>query len=303
MIDRFQLTSRLLTAAALLAIVGTAGPSASAQDDEDEDEAPAPVAVKRANGLVMNDVQFDQWVFGNMGMANASVARNKLESLLTLNVDDVDRTCDLTPVQRKKLLLAGRGDMKRFFDRVEEVRKKYSKDRNVQNQFAQVWQEIQPLRNVFNSGFFGEESIYTKAIKATLTPEQVERHEKVVRDRLLYRYWARVDLAMEMLNNEVGFTDDQRQHLVKLLHDETKPPRKLGQNDYYVVLYQLSRIPEAKIKPVFEDFQWKYLKRQLDQGRGMEMFLKQNGFLADEAPDAKAASRPVATRNAVPKAP
>ncbi len=98
---------------------------------------------------------------------------------------------------------------------------------------------------------------------------------------------------MELLNNEVGFTDDQRRQLVQLLHDETTPPRSLGQNDYYVVLYQLSRIPEARIKPVFEDVQWRYLKRSLDQGRGMEMFLKQQGFEPGEDADKKSgASRP-----------
>jgi hypothetical protein len=277
---------RLLTAATLLAIVA-AGTSARAQDDDDEEEDAQQQALV-VNNFLMNDAQFDQWVFGNMGVANAATARTKLDSLLTLHVDDMDRTCKLTPVQKKKLLLAGHGDMKRFFDRIEDIRKKFSKNRNDQNQFAQVWQEIQPLRNSFNSGFFDAgDSIFAKAIKATLKPEQSDKHEEVVRERLLYRYWARVDLAMELLNNEVGFTDDQRRHLVKLLHEETRPPRRLGEQDYYVVLYQLSRIPENRIKPVFEDFQWRSLKRQLDQGRGMEFFLKQNGFVAGDGPETK----------------
>jgi hypothetical protein len=289
MTNGHRLTRRLLTAATLLAIVAS-GISARAQDDDDEDEAPAPPAP--VNAFFMNDAQFDQWVFGNMGAANAATARTKLDSLLTLQVDDLERTCSLTSVQKKKLLLAGRGDIKRFFDRIEDIRKKFSKNRNDQNQFAQVWQEIQPFRNAFNSGFFdGGESIFSKAIKGTLKPEQVEKHEEVVRDRVLYRYWARVDLAMELLNNEVGFTDDQRQQLVKLLREETKPPRRLGEQDYYVVLYQISRIPEAKLKPVFEDFQWRSLKRQVDQGRGMEHFLKQNGFVAGDEPKANATVR------------
>jgi hypothetical protein len=277
---------RLLTVAALLTIAG-AGTSARAQDDEEEDEAPA--AVNRMNGFVVNDFQFDQWVFGNMGMGTAAAARNRLDSLLTLHVEDVDRTCRLTPGQKKKLLIAGRGDIKRFFDRVDDVRKKFAGDKNFnfQVQFQQIWQEIQPLQSTVNAGLFGAESIYGKAIRATLTPEQAQKHEDGVYDRTVYRYWARVDLAMELLNNEVGFTDDQRRQLVKLLHEETRPPRRMGQQDYYVVLYQLGRIPEAKLQPVFEEFQWKFLKRQLEQGRRMERFLKQNGFVPGDAPDAK----------------
>jgi hypothetical protein len=287
MINRHRLMSRLLSVAALLAVV-VGAPSALAQDDEEE-EAPAPAVVNRVNRLVVNELQIDQWIFGNMGVANSSLARNMLDSLLTLNVDDVDRCCGLTPVQKKKLLLAGRGDIKRFFDRVDEVRKKYTNDKNFnfQNQFQQIWQEIQPLQTTYNSGVFGADSIYAKSIRTTLTSEQAEKHEKVVRGRTHYRYWARVDLALELLNNEVGFTDDQRRKLLTLLREETVPPRQMGRNDYYVVLYQISRIPEAKLRPVFEDFQWGVFKRQLEQGRRMENFLKQNGFVPGEESDVK----------------
>ncbi len=292
-----RLPHRLLSTAMLLAIAA-GGASARAQDDDEDEEAPAAPAV--ANAFFMNDAQFDQWVFGNMGVANAAAARGKLDSLLTLHVDDLERTCKLTPVQKKKLLLAGHGDMKRFFDRIEDIRKKFSKNRNDQNQFGQIWQEIQPMRNAFNSGFFdARDSIFAKAIKATLKPEQVEKHEDVLRERVQYRYWARVDLAMELLNNEVGFTDDQRRQLVKLLEEDTRPPRRMGEQDYYVVLYQLSKIPEYKIKAVFEDFQWRTVKRQLDQGRGMEHFLKQNGFVDGDNPEAKETTRQPGAAKAV----
>lgn len=288
MTDRQRPITRLLTAAALLAIVGACA-SARAQDDDDDDAPAAANRINQANRLVINQAQYDQWVFGNMGMANAGVARNKLESLLTLNVEELTHTCGLTPAQKKKLLLAGRGDIKRFFDRVEEVRKKYADDRNFnfQQQFQQIWQEIQPLQLTFQAGLFGEGSIYAKTLRATLTSEQVQDHEKAELDRTLYRYWARVDLAMELLNNQVGFSDDQRQKLVKLLHEETKPPRKLGNNEYYVVLYQLGRIPEEKVRPIFEDVQWRYLDRQLAQGRRMAPFLKRQGFVPADEPDAK----------------
>src|SRR5690348_1383421 len=131
-----RLIGPLLAAATILAIVG-GGPCARAQDDGEEDEeAPNPAPAVRMHAFVMNDQQFDQWVFGNMGLGSAGSARNRLDSLLTLNVDDLDRTCGLTPVQKKKLLLAGRGDIKRFFDRVEEIRKRFTKGQNDQNQFA-----------------------------------------------------------------------------------------------------------------------------------------------------------------------
>jgi hypothetical protein len=268
---------RLLSVSALAAIVG-AGQTARAQDDEDE-EAPAPVQAPGV--MVINEAQFDQWLFGQLGVGNVQAARNKAETLLTLSVEDLERTCDLKPIQQKKLLLAGRGDIKRYFDRVEEARKKFQQTvKNNPNQFGLIWQDIQTLQSEFHE-VLGEGSIFGTMLKSSLSPEQLVEHEKVVRDRLLYRYWARVDLVMEMLNNNVGFTDEQRDRLVKLLAQETRPPRRLGQNDYYAVLYMLSLIPEAKLKPIFEDVQYRSLKQQFDQVRGMGMWLKQTGFVAE----------------------
>ena len=286
---------RLLAAAAIVATMG-AGQAARAQDDEEEDAQAVPVR----GALVFNEAQFDQWLFGNLGTSNAGMAHNKLDALLTLSVEDLERTCGLTSLQKKKLLLAGRGDIKRYFDRVEETRKKFQSVKNDQNQLGLMWQDIQVLQTAFQ-GIFEDGSIFAKALKSTLSPEQVVEHEQVVRDRLLYRYQARVDLAMEMLNNNVGFTNAQRERLVKLLLEEVRPPRRLGQNDYYAVLYLIGTLPEAKVKPIFEEAQYRALKQQLNQARGLGMWLKQNGFVpADEPAANPAVARPIRGRLMIP---
>ena len=273
---------RFMMAAALLASleIGQAARAQDAKALDDDDDQPQPAQAVN-NVFFVNNQQFDQWVFGNIGTANATIARNKLESLLTLNVEDLERNCGLNPIQKKKLLVAGHGDIKRFFDRVEELRKKFDKVKNDQNAFGLMWQDIQQLQAAFQAGFFSDTSIFNKAVRSTLNQEQVLKHENVLRDRLLYRYGARVDLAIELLNNSVGFTDDQRQQLLKLLTEEVRPPKRLGQNDYYAVLYLLAKLPDQKVKTIFDDIQYKSLRRQLDQAKGLEMWLKQNGFIPD----------------------
>ena len=55
---------------------------------------------------------------------------------------------------------------------------------------------------------------------------------------------------------------------------------------------------------MFEDIQWRFLKRQLDQGRGMAMFLKQNGFVPGDEPEVSVPSagrRPVMEEKAFRK--
>jgi hypothetical protein len=60
----------------------------------------------------------DGWV---LGRGDASAGRQQLEWQLTVQMEDIDRACSLTDAQRRKLELAGRGDIKHFFDRYEST--------------------------------------------------------------------------------------------------------------------------------------------------------------------------------------
>jgi len=56
-------------------------------DDEIEDEVPQPVVANFA----IADENFDMWLFG--GGRNADAARSRLESLLALEIDRLDKQC------------------------------------------------------------------------------------------------------------------------------------------------------------------------------------------------------------------
>jgi hypothetical protein len=59
-------------------------------------------------------------------------------------------------------------------------------------------------------------------------------------------------------------------------------------------LILLGRLPEGKLKPLFNDTQWKVVNRQLEQFKGLEPRLKELGLVLDEgdvASDAQPAAR------------
>ena len=143
--------------------------------------------------FMMTDDQFDQWVFG--GPRNSRAGRNKLDSLLTLQVDDVARMCTLSEAQKKKLLLAGRGDIKRFFDKVEEKRKKFAKVKNDQTKFNEIYR-TGTAASALNSGLFGDGSIYSKTIRRVLSEEEDVRYQQVIQDKNRFRYRAKVELVV-----------------------------------------------------------------------------------------------------------
>ncbi len=268
--------------------------------DEELEPEPGedPNMIDQQNFTGWTDETFDQWVFGQR---TAAASRTRLLSLLTLQIEDVDRTCGLTDAQKAKLELAGKGDVKHLYDRVAEKKRRFQAVKNDRNKIGNIFQEIQPLQSAFNSGPFDDGSIFFKTITRTLDDSQGAKYEKTLADKRLFRYRAKVDLTVAFLDNAVGFKADQRKKLAEILMAETKPPRKYGQYDYYVVMWQAAKLPEAKIKPIFDDTQWKLLSRQLTQVQGMGQFLKQNGYLdeiSDEAIKAADAPKPAADKPA-----
>ncbi len=245
--------------------------------NEEEDE---PVLINAQPQWEMQENQFESWVFQNFPTAQA--ARAKLDQMLVLNTEDVDRGCTLTDSQKKKLQLAGRGDIKKFFEEVEVVRKKFLLIRKDQNRINEIWQDIQPLQMTFMGGLHGDKSLFHKTLVNLLNAEQRKNYEAFSSERQKFQFRAKVELVVAILESSLPLRDEQRQKLIKLIVEETKPPRSYGQMDYYIVMWNVSKLPEAKLKPLFDNVEWKTLNQQFVQVRGMEQWFKQSGATQDD---------------------
>ncbi|HEY4262482.1 MAG TPA: hypothetical protein VGM98_20135 [Schlesneria sp.] len=250
--------------------------STVAMATEDDIEPPAPVA-NANNGFMIEESNFDQWIF--QGSGTAAAGRARINSHLKLKLDELNRTCDLSDLQRKKLALAAQGDMKRFFDQVEALRKKFLEVRKDQNAFNALWQEIHPLQQKQQAGLFNETSMFEKTLRSTLNEEQQQRYQKITEERRHFRYRASIQTSLVSLSDTVALKDDQHKAIAKLLLEETALPLRFGQQDQQVVFYGLSKLPSAKLKAILNDRQWKLMQPQLNQGQAMEQFLAQNGFI------------------------
>ena len=98
----------------------------------------------RRRQFVVAEETFDRWLFGSTGDADSG--RAYLESLLQRKVEDVNQVRELSLAQRKKLVLAGRGDIKRLFDRIEDERKEFRRIRTEAERCGEFLRELQPLR-------------------------------------------------------------------------------------------------------------------------------------------------------------
>jgi hypothetical protein len=250
---------------------------ATLQAAPDDTERPALVP-PAGQMMAIDPANFDQWVF--QGARTAAAARAQIDSRFKLQLALVDRVYQLSDEQKAKLQLAAEGDTARFFDEVEVVRRKFLAAANDQNAIGQIWQHIQPLQMKLAAGLFNDQSLYAKVLAKTLDGEQSKQHREILEERRRYRYRATIEAAVATLDDGVAFNDKQRQTIIQMLVDKTNPPQSFGQQDYFLVLYRLSTLPQDDLSQVLDVRQRKLLAPQLEQGRSMKHNLIQNGIIA-----------------------
>jgi hypothetical protein len=266
MTDYRRLLHQLTLAAGLILTALMALGSSGRADDDEIVNAPVRVYYN------LDENSFNRMVYGNLG---PEVARRAFEHYLVFRVDRVERTCGITPAQRASLELAGKGDIKRHFDRIEERRNVVNRPLE-QEEYTRVWQDIQTLNRTQGAVLFGSGSLFAKALKTVLAEDQAARYGDLQRERERARYQARVEQYVLELDNALGLSTAQRQRLVDFLVRETQPPKKFGQYDILFIQYQMSRLPEASLKPIFDDAQWGGLRVRLANARTMEALLERN---------------------------
>lgn len=243
---------------------------------EEEEEEEEPRQAQMQHQFQIDESWFDQWLFNG---SNAAQRKKRLEARISLHVSAVDAVCTLTEAQKQKLELAGRGDIKQLFDAIETARVQFQAVRNDQQKFNAFWPEVQPLQVRLQAGQFGSGSLFEKVLARTLDAEQAGKFQQQQLERRKFQYQARIGVVLTSLEKGMPLRDEQRQKLTKLIIEETQPPKVFGQYDYYVVMYQLAKVPKEKLEAILDEKQLGLMRQQFGQMHGMEQFLKQQGQL------------------------
>jgi len=249
--------------------------------DDDTDKAEKPVEVERVL-LVEKGESFDRWILqsvrGGTEVRNVAVARAELELQLKAKLEELTRDCELNDAQRQKLELAARGDIKRFFDQVDEGRRRFVAAR-VPADTQQVLRELTSVKLQFSKGLFGNDSLFEKSLRRTLTPEQHARHQKTQLEQRRVRYGDAIAASLSNLGSGTKLQPDQLSALQSLLLEETPPPLQFGQYDNQIVMLRLSQLPTDKITGILDRNQWKQLRPQMLEASGTEDWLAQQGLI------------------------
>jgi hypothetical protein len=236
----------------------------------------APSVAIAQNDFLLEDSQFDSWLFGDMNR------NNDVDSQIALTLEAVDRTCHLSSEKAEKLRLAARGDYARFEREADQLRSELVGKSYDQNKIGEVYQQIQPLATKYREGLLGRSSLYVKVVHSVLTLEQLVEFDAAEQEWLQSRHVAKIKLYVAGLDRCCPLSGEQRQALVDLLIADTRPPLRSSQYDMYVVQAQAVNIPREKFEGILDDAQLQVFDKSLQQGRALAQHLRKEGVLADE---------------------
>jgi hypothetical protein len=226
--------------------------------------------------------KYAKWIRSEFGTLDKALGR--LEAALAKRFDELELCCDLTDSQRRKLSIAGQGDIKRFMDRLDRFGGSLDADEMDEEEFERRRRELGDLQSAVHDELFGDDSLFAKTLGKTLAPDQLAAIEASRRDQLGFRHRRAIVSTAKSLEGVLGLDHGQRQRLERLLVADTHPPRKYGKSDYAFVMYLTSRLPKTKLKPIFDESQWTRLVEQLTSWSAIEEFLKNDGFILAEGP-------------------
>jgi hypothetical protein len=116
---------------------------------------------------------FDDWAFG--GKAGEQRFRNQLDKLLRRKVNEVEQFFQLTEAQRRKLTLAGRGDIQRLLEMVEDARKEFQLARTNVRRLAELQKDLRLVELRVSDGLFEMGSLFAKTLRKMVDEKQLVR--------------------------------------------------------------------------------------------------------------------------------
>lgn len=211
--------------------------------------------------------------------SNEGQARRSLARQLSLAIDAIDRDVGLTEDQRRKLQLAGAGDVSIFFAEVEKLRDEFG-EKMLQNPngINNIWQDIQPLRQRLQNSLFGPGSIFAKVAEGLFDELQLNKLQKVEQQRLRFFFETHLKRTICQLERRQPMHAKQRREVMKLLEEVEMPSRGTRQMTNNYVSYSLWKL-RPQLSEILNGRQLAALDPLVRHGVDMEKTLREAGYL------------------------
>ena len=121
--------------------------------------------------MLLGQLKQDAWQRW-VSLDDMDVEESRALQRLTDLLDLFEKREPLTPDQREKLELAGRGDIKRFFADCEALGRAYELAPKTPDGLSPLLEQAELLRKRLAAGLHRDDSLLAKMLQNVLTPEQ-----------------------------------------------------------------------------------------------------------------------------------
>jgi hypothetical protein len=195
-------------------------------------------------------------------------SRERLDKQLAELIVALDAGCSLSDAQKRKLTLAGRGDIKQRLEQWEELNRQFPPAKDRRADAVRFEQDQERVARLMSTDVFGEESLLRKTMRHVLTLEQFARSEQLQTER----EFAALIAAWDERTPGVKLTPENRHKLAWLLLTKFQPPPSRSKLAQQVLLLQLAYL-EAEATPLFDKDDQAALAELLRDARDQEAFL------------------------------
>ena len=242
-------------------------------------------ATVRGQEFVLEDSTFNSWLLSSARLQMTSQQQGiagVLKEEAKIQISRLDMVCDLSDDQRLRLELATLDDSTSFIVKVDKLKRELVGQSFPNNDISVPYHRIQELGGELQGGLYGQGSLFHKVYHKVLTQEQLAVAEAAEKERRQQHHEASIGMLVAGLEQHTPMTVAQRTALRDLILEHTKPVTRSSQYAQYVLFYQLSQVPEEKLKAILDEPQMKSLLPVVRNGKAYRSMLEQQGILESQ---------------------
>jgi len=171
------------------------------------------------------DPRREDWLRSELLSGRSEVwARMQAERSLAQRVSELQIQCQLTTDQSTKLMLAGRGDIAKYFRDMEDLyselkpaaTEEITSRRDLSSFLVkpEIQAKLMPLKNRWRSGLHGAGSLYQGVVKQMLTSDQIDKIVLQLQQRDQLRLTERMMTFIVNVEKSMPLTSAQRNKLL-----------------------------------------------------------------------------------------
>lgn len=192
-------------------------------DVDELEDADAMEDAEDEEGLTIDPVEIENGILGKEGDPNAF--RKTSSEKLKGKIERIEAVYPLTETQRRKLDVAGRGDVARFQEDVRQMRIDFTVPKVPADRINELQQRYMELVTRRDAGLHGEDSLFQKTLRSALDSEELSKLGTAVRKAARKRHKAKVDAVFATIDNALALTAEQREKLHTLISSRTPAPK------------------------------------------------------------------------------